>query len=92
MTDLLAMGVSVAYGLLVVMGLFMVFVSLKARRPGTPGHRPLLLALGMACLVGQGLLLVGVLLAGVLPLLNFVFYGAVLEVAGVAFFLGAALR
>ncbi len=92
MIDLLTIGVSAAYGLLVVLGLFMVVVSLGARRPGTPGHRPLLLALGMACLVAQGLLLVGVLLVGVLPLLTFVFYGAVLEVAGVAFFLAAALR
>lgn len=92
MTDLLTIGVSVTYGLLVALALFLVVVSLRARRPGTPGHRPLLLSIGMACLVGQGLLLVGVLLAGGLPLLAFVFYGAILEVAGVAFILGAALR
>ncbi len=92
MTDLTTTGVSVAYALLVVLALFLVVVSLRARRPGTPGHRPLLLSFGMACFAAQGLLLIAVVLVGGLPLLTFVFYGAIMEVAGVAFFLGAALR
>ncbi len=92
MTDPLTTGVSVAYALLVVLSLFLLAASLRSRRPGTPGHRPLLLSLGMSCFALQGLLLIGVALWGGLPLLTFVFYGAVLEVAGVAFFLGAALR
>lgn len=92
MTDMILMGVTVAYGLIAVIAATLLALSLKARRPGEPWGRAILLAVGMLFLLLQGLLIAGVILVGGIPEESFLLYSSVLEAIGLACFLGATVR
>lgn len=92
MTDLTTFAISAAYGALAILSGALMVISLRARRPGVPGHRALLLAAGMALLLVQGLLLLAVVIEGGLVEEDFLLYASVLEVTGVALFLAATVR
>ena len=92
MTDLTVIGISAAYGALALLSGALMVISLRARRPGVPGHRALLLAAGMGAFLLQGLLLLVVIYEGGLLEMTFLLGSSVLEVAGVAFLLAATLR
>ncbi len=95
MTDLTVIGISAAYGALALLSGALMVISLRARRPGVPGHRAVLLAAGMGAFLLQGLLLLGVIFEGALSeaaFQTFLLISSVLEVAGVAFLLAATLR
>ena len=92
MTDLTVIGISAEYGALALLSGALMVISLRARRPGVPGHRALLLAAGMGAFLLQGLLLLVVIYEGGLLEMTFLLFSSVLEVAGVAFLLAATLR
>ena len=92
MTDLTVIGISAAYGALALLSGALMVISLRARRPGVPGHRAVLLATGMGAFLLQGLLLLVVIYEGGLLEMTFLLFSSVLEVAGVAFLLAATLR
>ena len=91
MTDIVLLGISVLYGILVILAATLLVLSLRSRRAGTPSGRPVLLALAMVCLLLQGLLLLVAILWSGLPETTFLLYGSALEAAGVAFLLAASL-